>query len=536
MLIVAAFVLSMAFPGFVTAHGIGILAFVALIPVFMVVRNTRWSLVWLYGFIFGFCYYMFFNYWLKTFHPLAILIVPLIKGSEMVLLFLALKGADSYFRKHGYVLQALIWVSYAYLLEKWFAGYPYGTIAYAAYNMHAFVQSADIFGIWGIVFLMVLPQAFLGRIFMDKLRDRDGVSIRHFFRTELPVVIVYAVLLASDLIYGIVKENEWKDKEPERIWRVAAVQHNHDSWKGGLRTYRKNFNNLRRYSLEAIREDTDIVIWSETAFVPSIDWNRQFPSEQNKEMRDLIDDFVTFGKELSVPLLTGNADGEAKDPDYKEGYFEDGSINRKDYNSVILFDDGDIVKKYRKQHLVPFTEHFPYEKQLPWLYNLLLANDYNWWEEGTDPVVFEVDGVHFSTPICFEDVFGYLPADFVRNGADVIVNMTNDSWSGSVAAARQHEYIATFRSIETRKSTVRGTNSGMSCMITPDGRIHEEMEPFKAGHHIYNVPVYDHSEGNTFYVEHVDLFARIAVGISGVLLVVGAALRLSEIIRKKKAK
>lgn len=524
VLILASFVYSIAFPGFISENGIGIIAFLVLIPVFMVIRNTTWPWVGPYGFLFGFMYYLFFNYWLKTFHPLAILLVPIIKGGEMFFLFYALKGADRLFKKYGYVLQAVIWVAYSYLLETWFAGYPYGTICYATWNMSYFIQSVDVFGIWGIIFLMVLPQSFLGSVLLDKIRNK-GYSIKGALRSNVVVIAIYVVLMIANLVYGAVRVSQWRDREPDMYWRVATVQHNHDSWAGGLQTYRKNFNNLRRYTLEAVRENPDIVIWSETAFVPSIDWNRAFPTEENEGMNELIDEFVDFAETLGVPLLTGNADGEAIDPE-QGAYLEDGTLNRKDYNSVILFDDGTIKTKYRKQHLVPFTEHFPYEKTLPWLYNILLANDYNWWEKGTEPVVFETEGIRFSTPICFEDVFGYLSAGFVRNGADVIVNMTNDNWSKSEAAARQHEYIAVFRSIENRKSTVRGTNSGMTCMITPDGRIHEEMKPFTMGYHIYEVPVYTHeSYPNTFYTDCTDLFAHIAVWVSAAALALGLLLR-----------
>ncbi|MGN1163177.1 MAG: apolipoprotein N-acyltransferase, partial [Candidatus Ornithospirochaeta sp.] len=189
--------------------------------------------------------------------------------------------------------------------------------------------------------------------------------------------------------------------------------------------------------------------------------------------------------------------------------------NSEEYNTVILFRDGSIQGEYIKQHLVPFTEHFPYEKQLPWLYKLLKAMDYNWWIPGTEPTVFDLDGVKFSTPICYEDSFGVLNAEFVEAGADVIVNMTNDNWSKKASAEWQHAEIAAFRCVETRKSMVRGTNSGITCLIVPTGEIQDPMEPFTMGTHTYTVPVYTHeSYGDTFYVRHIDLFAKIAIWTS----------------------
>ena len=297
-----------------------------------------------------------------------------------------------------------------------------------------------------------------------------------------------------------------------------------------------NFNNLRRFTLEAMAEtEPDAVIWSETAFVPSVAWHTAYSVEGSgyEQTAALVDSFVSFATGLGVPLVTGNPEGVILDPSLPP-ILEDGSTNRMDYNTVILFDEGEIKETYRKQHLVPFTEYFPYEEELPWLYNLLLANDYNWWLQGTEPVVFNSDGVKFSTPICFEDVFGYLSAEFVANGADLIVNMSNDNWSKRVSAEMQHAAMGSMRAIETRKAVIRGTNSGITCLITPDGKMHDEMVPFEMGWKLYHVPVYMHeSNPDTFYVRHIDLFAHIAVYASYGILIIGAVMKLVSVIRKK---
>ena len=98
------------------------------------------------------------------FHALAILPIPIINGLETMLLFLALKGADTFFRRHGWFVQGIIWVAYEYLSESWFAGFPYGNIAYAFYRAPLLTQIADVTGIWGIAFLAVVPQAFRYKI------------------------------------------------------------------------------------------------------------------------------------------------------------------------------------------------------------------------------------------------------------------------------------------------------------------------------------------------------------------------------------
>ena len=162
VLIISAFILSLAFPGFVTSSGWGWIAFFALIPVFAVIRNTSYKAVWAYGFLFGVTFYCFFNYWLPGFHPGAIYIVTIIKGGEMLLLFLALKVAASAFEGFAFIPQAFIWAAYAYLSQNWFAGYPYGTICYALYEYLPLIQIADITGIWGIIIMMILAKTQMG--------------------------------------------------------------------------------------------------------------------------------------------------------------------------------------------------------------------------------------------------------------------------------------------------------------------------------------------------------------------------------------
>ena len=515
VLLASAFVLAASFPGFLTDDGIAPLVFVALIPVFMVIRNTTWRCVWFHGFLFGLVYYFFFNYWLKGFHALAIVIAPVIKGGEMLLLFLALKAIDEAFPKKGYILKGAVWAAYAYLAENWFAGYPYGNIVYALYPYPVLYQTADITGIWGIICLMVFPQAAAADYLYPWVMGKRG-SFRLWLKSNLIPLIIWALLAVASIIYGIFSLAYWEDRTPSSTMRVACVQHNHDSWKGGYNTYRSNFNNLKRYTTESLATDPDLVIWSETAFVPSVAWHTTYDAEGTvwEDIHDLTIDFVEYAESIGVPLLTGNPKSVIADPSLPP-YDEDGNKNSVEYNTVILFQDGEIKGEYIKQHLVPFTEHFPYEKQLPWLYNLLKSMDYNWWIPGTEPTVFELNGVHFSTPICYEDSFGVLNAEYVANVAEVIINMTNDNWSKKPSAEWQHAEIAAFRSVETRKAMVRGTNSGITCLIEPTGEIQDPMKPFSMGTHTYEVPVYSQSDyGNTFYVEHIDLFAKIAIGVS----------------------
>ena len=160
VLLAAAFLYSLAFPGLISVNGFGFIGFFALIPVFAVIRNTSWKLTPVYGFLYGFMFYLFFNYWLKTFHPLAILIVPIIKGGEMAVLFPALKAAQKLFKKYGYIVEGIIWVAYSYISQDWLRATPTGPLV-CAYQYLYFIRLPGFTGVWGVTFMMVLPQTFL---------------------------------------------------------------------------------------------------------------------------------------------------------------------------------------------------------------------------------------------------------------------------------------------------------------------------------------------------------------------------------------
>lgn len=513
LLLVGALLFALSFPSFVSETGYAPLAFISLIPVFILVHRSSWALIAPLGFLYGFVTYALFNYWLSTFHPLAILIVPTIYAVYFLMVFPLLKLADSLYPRYGYLVQLLIWLAYEYLRTKGYLGYPYGNIGYSQYQFIPFIQISAITGFWGVSALVVFPSVFIGNAVREKISDFTS-----FFRKHRLEAIAYGAIVAVVLVFGLIVQQDYSGY---RQWKVALVQHNADSWEGGVRTFDRNLQTLKRLSRQALEHDPEIVIWSETAFVPGVDWHSRYRTDPDRYA--LVKDFRDFMASQTVPFVTGNDDGQIANPNLPP-VLDDGTYNRVDYNAVLLYHESELKQTYRKTHLVPFTEHFPYEKQLPGFYQLLVDHDYHFWEKGNEYTVFEAAGVKFSTPICFEDVFGYISRRFVREGAEVIVNMTNDSWSGSVAAQMQHMSMAVFRAIENRRSVIRGTNSGMTCTIDPDGRIIDMLEPFREDYLISTVPVY--TERTPLYTRWGNWFALLALFAAAGLLAAGAGVRI----------
>jgi apolipoprotein N-acyltransferase len=546
LVVLGVLLFALSFPNLLFEYGLSFLAWFSFIPVFVLLYRVNLAASVFWGALYGYTAYGLFNYWLGAFHPLAGFIVYSIYLAYNAALFFSLKLAIIFFKDRAYLVQWLIWLAYEYLRTKGFLGYCYGISGYSQWRMIPLIQIADIFGVWGVSALVVFPSAWLGAALginskyltqrrrgaeEDKKREKNDRTflfssffflfsaslrlcvrkIEQFFKREKITAIVWGVALVGALGYGLAAPSDFS--AAPRV-NIALIQHNTDPWRGGIEEYRNNYRTLKRLSDEALAVEPrpDMVVWSETAFVPRIYWHEIHRDDQESWL--LVKELQEYLAVQDVPFLIGNDDARkepAKNPDASEGY-------RVDYNAAMLFENGKNTGIYRKLHLVPFTEHFPYERRLPTLHRILANADTHFWEKGTEATVFQGPGFTFSTPICFEDTFGYLSRKFVQNGAELIVNISNDAWSKSLPAQNQHLSMAVFRTIENRRSMVRSTASGQSCGITPDGRLIAMAPPFTEAFLTVAIPVV---KGDTVYTQRGDYLAVIFTAAAILLLIFG---------------
>ena len=523
--LLGALLFAASFPNPLVTNGVSLLGWFAFVPVFWVAYRSSLRSSVFFGALYGYASYGLFNYWLGAFHPMAGLIVGSLYMAYFAVLFPLLKLAVVLFPRKGYILQWLLWIAYEYLRTLGFLGYPYGIAGYSQWNNLPVIQIANIFGVWGVSALVVFPSAYLASALKDR-RPLERIypgfirPVRAFLGREWAAGLVWAICLTGTLIYGFASRLDYA--AAPRI-RLALIQHNTDPWRGGIAEYRRNFEALKRLSLEAMAEDPkpDMVVWSETAFVPRIYWHSTY--RDDPESWQLVKELLDFLETRDEPYIIGNDDARRE-------IDASGRWERVDYNAVMLFEGRENTRIYRKLRLVPFTEHFPYQKQLPWVYDMLEKADTHFWEKGGEATVFDVKGLKFSTPICFEDTFGYLSRDFVRAGAELIVNLSNDAWSGSRSAQMQHLSMAVFRAVENSRSMARSTASGQTCAIDPNGRILAMAEPFTETRLTVEVPLV--SRG-ALYTLWGDLWAQIFTAAALLMLILGIG---RGILRKRRSR
>jgi len=187
------------------------------------------------------------------------------------------------------------------------------------------------------------------------------------------------------------------------------------------------------------------------------------------------------------------------------------------FNSVALLDqEGRPSFVYDKIHLVPFSEYIPGREWLWFASDLTaLISDFS---SGTQYAVGQLPGGRFSVVICYEAIFPDMVRRFVGNGAELLVNVSNDGWFGRSSALGQHLAMARVRAAENRRWLLRDTNTGQTVAVDPYGRIAARLEPYTRG--VLDAP-YAFRSGTTLYTRWGDWVAWLSAGMALALLLAG---------------
>ena len=355
---------------------------------------------------------------------------------------------------------AAAWTVYEYLKSSGFLGFPWGLAAYPVNTVNPLIQFTALTGVWGLSLLMALVNAAVA----------EGVQ-RPWRQQPVRTYFMVAVLATGALGYGSGRLGTEASRESEAgagtMIEVALIQHNHDPWaaQDPISRYRAisdSLLTLMRLTRQVLEEgDPDLVVWSETALVyQPVD----HPDAESYEVIPDGDPLAPFLRGLNAHLITGAP------------YEVDADAGERSNSSFLIAPGANGTDHYRKQQLVPFAEAVPfYEVEFVRRFYRSAVGIGSGWVAGDHPTVFTVnlsDGrsVRLSTPICFEDAFPALNRRFVRAGAEVLVNLTNDSWSRTVSSETQHLVAARFRSVENARPLLRSTNGGITAALDVYGR------------------------------------------------------------------
>ncbi len=426
-----------------------VLSFLALIPYFFSLENKSRGRAVAQSYWTGILFFGIAGYWLNYVNVLGFILLMLYLSA-----YFAAFGffASRFFHPQPSVMAsgrirtalylAAFWVLLEWVRGWMFSGLPWGFLGHSQWKNLAFIQIADLTGAWGVSFLLVLINFLLYQF----LRFKKS-AIRCVWAVAVVLIVVYG--------YGFVRLSQWQPKASKPSVRVSLVQGNipqDQKWNARVRGI--IFEKYKRLTLMCANEASDLIVWPETSFPGFFEDEPVMAAHLRSTIR-----------QARIPTLVGAP---------TLGDMEGGL---RFYNSVLLFSqNGEEGQRYSKTHLVPFGEFMPFEPILGFVRHFVEIGRFS---PGPEKTVFILKPrvpqnyltARFAVMICYEDMFPGLAREFVRKGADFLVNATNDAWFGNTAAPYQHAQSSVFRALENRVPVVRAANTGFSCFISASGEV-----------------------------------------------------------------
>jgi apolipoprotein N-acyltransferase len=439
LVILSGLLLTAAFP---PGH-LSWMAWIAVVPLFKCLEGVPPRRAFTLGFFFGLAHNLTLVYWVVfVMQHYGNLPIPVSLGILMLFasylalypalfcfFYLHLRGPFYCFKTAG------LWVALEFVRAKVLTGFPWCLVGHTQYQDLPVIQIADVAGVFGISFIIILVNSACYTIIFKRS-----------FKTILTEVPAAVLLVVLTLAYGYHRLSEVRNRGP--AIKVAVAQGNIDQsvkWNPSFQV--KTIEIYRDLTLSTRPFGPDLVVWPETA-VPLF-------FQDGGELADAVLETV---KESGAYLVFGGP-----------AYGGRGDSVHYYNRAYLVSPKGEVTDTYDKVHLVPFGEYVPLKRYLPFVRRLVVsAGDF---KAGEKVVPLRFPEARAGVLICFEIIFPELARAMTRNGAGLLVNLTNDAWYGMTSAPYQHFSMAVFRAVENGRPLVRAANTGFSAFITAQGKI-----------------------------------------------------------------
>jgi apolipoprotein N-acyltransferase len=499
--------------------GFSWLAWIGIVPLLAAVRNLPWRRGFGLGFLAGMAHFLTLVYWIaytmRTYGhlpwPVGVSILVLL-AAYLSLFFASFTALVCRLRLQPHstlFLAPVIWVALEYLQSFFLGGFPWELLGYSQYKELHLIQISDILGVYGVSFLILFTNTAVFFLLLNIAKfDWNGVRITRRFAAAALTLCVS--LNGLNWFYGahrMVQVDKLYADAPSI--RVAIVQGNIEQalkWDPAFQG--TTIDKYLRLSQSVVDHHPELVVWPETAL--------PFHFRYDVPLTEKVLEGV---RRLGAYFLVGSPS------------FEKGPRRVDYYNSAYLIDpQGNVLGKYDKAHLVPFGEYVPLKRWLPFLGKLVeQVGDFSRGDIGD---TIEWTYGKLGVLICYEGIFADISQTMVRNGSNLLVNITNDAWYGRSSAPYQHFSMTVFRAIENRRALIRSANTGISGFVDPAGRILGETALFSDAAEVRQVPLISTV---SLYSRFGDAFAAACLAVAGILLcgVVLAHLRRIKIFGRR---
>lgn len=483
--IVSGIFLVLSFPNFLLPEFSiihSIVAYISLVPFFISIYDEKPAKSFILGFITGYIYFTGGLYWIAGIKELGVLATyTLLLLSFYLAFYVGVFSLLISFIKKEYKLFAtsFLWVCLEYVRAHLFSGFPWLSIGYSQYQNMLLIQISSLTGVYGVSFIVVLINSFIAYFFIYFKYMLKNIKFLFLYGSIIFLIVFCSILFGSHSIKNLDKLNPQGNPVDIAILQGNIPQD--EKWE--TENVGKTFEIYDKLSTAS---KNSLIILPETAIPVYVLYDKKH-----------LNLLLNIAKRQNSYFLTGI-------PDLT--FDKSGNVDKYLNAAILISPQGFILDRYDKIHLVPFGEFTPLKKFISFLEKFTVG--FAEFSHGTRKTVFEIDGVKFSTLICYEAIFPHLVRRFVNKGALFLVNITNDAWYGKSSMPYQHTSMSIFRAIENRVYVFRSANTGVSCIIDPYGRVTKYLDIFVRGFLKDNIKIL---HKKTFYTKYGDVFVYFCI-------------------------
>ncbi len=491
--------------------------FFAFIPLFIIEQKNLSGLKF-----FGLMYLALFawnistTWWIWNADMLGAWLAIIVNSLLMCIPMMGFRSMKKHFGSLiGYTSFILFWMSFEYLhLQDWGLSWPWLTLGNVFAGRINWIQWYEYTGTSGGSLWILLVNVLLFQLI--EVRSKK-------YEVRMRTIVLISALLVIPIIISLIINNsqtsEIRNPKSDIINQTSSniviVQPNIDPYKKlTTEIFDVQLQQLIRLSEQQIDSNTTLLVWPETALYAPNGFE-EISLQQNFFLNPL---FAFLKKHPKLNLFTGiesyrvfneRISNDARPIDGTSNFYEV-------YNGSVLFDSSGPKQFYHKSMLVPGVETLPgFLKFLAPVFEKFggTAGGYAKQEERTP--INTTNGYVIAPAICYESIYGEYMSKYVRSGANIIAVITNDGWWGNTPGYKHHMLYGKLRAIETRKWVLRSANTGISCFIDPAGNVFQPQPWWQAASTKMHISV---SNQQTFFVRYGDILSKLALILSGILI------------------
>ena len=377
---------------------------------------------------------------------------------------------------------AVLWLVIEFLRTFFPVDFFWAALGHSQYSNKVVLQWASLGSVYLISFMIVWISLYLYTLICRKHNKNEGL-----------VLAAVLIILFSYSAYQMIS---FKSESPVKEIKVGLMQPAINQYD--INAKEENVFEMIDVFVNQINSfdrDSDLIVWHEAAMPLRIPTGFD---NFNYVMERYFQRAYNFSNQIVGMDMVDR-----------------GELNF--FNAAGFVQDGKIRKIYKKIKLAPFGEYLPYSEFLRSIgLSILVPGNLGDFVRGTEYTVYDFGTFKASVLICYDGTFSENVAGFVRNGAELLVNISNDAWFGNSSETFQHGMFYPFRAVETGRTIIRSANVGISEVLLPDGTIENSTGFLERTTINRKIPLYDKT---TVYLKFGNWFIWLNYIVAGLVLI-----------------